>query len=124
MPGTPEHMVNLSLDYYSNIGKYDMAYRLSTYYQSETENTINNDSELLGVEHDGFALLDLSATLSAEHWNATLFVKNATNEEGTTAAFKDNHMGSNADRNFAGNNSSHDFVARPRTIGLALGYRY
>ena len=69
-------------------------------------------------------LLDLSATLSSEHWETTLFVKNVTDEEGTTAAFKNAHMGSNADRNFATNNSSHNYVTRPRTIGLSVGYRY
>jgi len=124
MPGTPEHMFNLSMDYNTSIGSYGMVYRLSGYYQSETQNSINNDSELYGIEHDGFSIWDLSATLSGDNWNATLFGKNVTDEEGTTAAFKNNHMGSNADRNFAGNNSSHDYVARPRTIGLALGYRF
>lgn len=124
MPGTPENMFNLSLDYNTNIGEYGMVYRLSGYYQSETENSINNDSELFGVTHDGFSIWDLSATLSMEQWHATLFAKNVTDEEGTTAAFKNEHMGSNASRNLASNNSSHDFVARPRTIGLSLGYRF
>ena len=124
MPGTPEHMFNLGLDYNTEIGEYGMVYRLSGYYQSETENSINNDSELYGVTHDGFSIWDLSATLSGEAWYATLFAKNVTDEEGTTAAFKNEHMGSNAGRNLASNNSSHDFVARPRTIGLALGYRF
>jgi outer membrane receptor protein involved in Fe transport len=125
LPGVAENTFNFALDYTVALDNgYQAVYRVGAYYQSETENSINNDSELYGVTFDAFSMLDASASLMADKWTATLYAKNLSNEEGTTAMFKNEHMGSSAARNLPSNNSSHAYIATPRTMGLAVSYSF
>ncbi len=125
LPGVAEHTFNLALDYTVPMNDgFEAIYRMGAYYQSETENSINNDSSLYGVTFDGFSTVEASASLVADQWTATLYAKNLTNEEGVTAMFKDEHMGSSAARNLPSNNSSHAYIATPRTMGLSVSYTF
>ena len=123
LPGVAEHSANVALNYNVPMDNgMTMDYRVSGFYQSETENSINNASELYGTTFDAFSIWEAAATLSNDTWTASLYAKNLLNEEGTTAAFKEEHMGSNENRNYGGNNSSHNYISTPRTIGMSLNY--
>ncbi len=125
LPGVAENTFNLAIDYTVQLdGGYEAIYRVGAYYQSETENSINNDSTLYGVTFDGFSMFNASASVVADKWTATLYAKNLSNEQGVTAMFKDEHMGSSAARNLPSNNSSHSYIANPRTMGLSLSYNF
>ena len=68
---------------------------------------------------------NLSMTLGNENWSASLFMKNITDEQGTTASFPEAFTGidSGTFENFYAN-TSRRYVVTPRTIGLALKYNF
>ena len=61
----------------------------------------------------------------SDDWGVSLYVKNLFNDEGTTGAFPFLAGGSNTSpsQNYFGNNSR-DFIALPRTFGMALTYSF
>ncbi|MEO0465409.1 MAG: TonB-dependent receptor [Pseudomonadota bacterium] len=123
LPGVPEHALNLALDYITPISSnVDFIGRVDGFYQSETENVLDPDV-LADESFDGFAIWDLTATLQWERWNASLFVKNVFNEDGTTGAFTSNEFGPNVAADFAGSNSR-TFIALPRTIGVSANFNF
>ncbi len=77
------------------------------------------------AEVDSFQIWNLSTTFSRDSWGASLYVKNVLNEDGTTGVFTSTAAGSStiAENNYFGNNSR-DYIALPRTIGLALSYKF
>jgi outer membrane receptor protein involved in Fe transport len=121
LPGTPEHMVNLSLVHthlFSN--GLQWINRGSMYYQGESENSILNSPDW-NKTLDSFSLWNFSTTLAGEDWSASLFIKNAFNEEGTTAEFKDGYFVTRPEDHFYGHGQK-TFIARPRTIGVSATY--
>jgi outer membrane receptor protein involved in Fe transport len=74
---------------------------------------------------DSFQVWNVSATLSWDQWQASLYVKNLFNEDGTTGTFTYLAGGSSPEstQRYFGNNSR-DFIALPRTIGVVLGYKF
>lgn len=123
LPGTPENTISAALSHTSNLdnGMYWMN-RIGFYYQSDTENAIN-DSVRFNQTMNGFSILDLSSSLSAENWTATFWVKNLTNELGSTGIFKEEYMGTSPSQNYFGNGSK-EFMALPRTIGVTVSYEF
>lgn len=77
------------------------------------------------AEIDSFQIWNLSTTFSKDSWGASLYVKNLFNEDGTTGVFTYMAGGSSTlpENNYYGNNSR-DYIALPRTVGLALSYRF
>jgi outer membrane receptor protein involved in Fe transport len=74
---------------------------------------------------DSFDVWNLSTTFGKDSWGASVYVKNLFNEDGTTGVFTFTAAGSStiAENNYFGNNSR-DYIALPRTFGLALSYRF
>jgi outer membrane receptor protein involved in Fe transport len=77
------------------------------------------------AEIDSFQIWNLSTTFSKDSWGASVYVKNLFNEDGTTGVFTFTEGGSSTilENNYYGNNSR-DYIALPRTFGLALSYRF
>jgi outer membrane receptor protein involved in Fe transport len=121
LPGTPDHMLNLSLVHTHMLSNgLQWINRGSLYYQGESENSILNSADW-NKTLDSFSLWNFSTTLASENWSASLFIKNAFNEEGTTAEFKDGYFVTRPLDHFYGHGQK-TFIARPRTIGVSATY--
>ena len=123
LPGVPKHMLNLAVDYTTEISDIETVFRVNGYIQSKSENYINNDHATYGRNHAGFGLWNASATLLLEDFDVSLFVKNIGNEMGTTASFSAAYMGTSPSQNYYGNGAK-DEMALPRTFGIAAKYRF
>ncbi len=123
LPGVPEHMLNLALNYTRPVTTgLDFVGIIDGYYQSGTNNLVEEsdpDSRSFG----GFTIWDATASLQADRWTASLFVKNIFNEEGTSGSFSVSEFGPNPSLGFYGSNSRL-FIALPRTVGLQLAYNF
>ncbi|HLF30571.1 MAG TPA: TonB-dependent receptor [Xanthomonadales bacterium] len=154
LPGTAEHVFNMSLRHEASIsGNIDVSSVLSGYYQSETLNSIGDNVCLteynaLGVcldsarstsvyyqpdsvwtrnyaEMDGFQIWNFSSTFYMDAWSASLYVKNIFNEEGTTGVFPYLRGGPNtSDSQRYYGNNSRDYLTLPRTFGVTLSYNW
>ncbi|MCF6194371.1 MAG: TonB-dependent receptor, partial [Kangiellaceae bacterium] len=123
LPGAARNTISASLTNTQNLsnGLY-WVNRVGYYHQSGTENAISS-SERFKQHFDGFSIIDFSSSISKDEWTAILWVKNLTNEEGTTGAFKELYMGTSPTQNYNGNGSK-EFLALPRTIGLTVSYEF
>jgi outer membrane receptor protein involved in Fe transport len=121
LPGTPDHMLNASLLHTHVLANgLQWINRGSVYYQGESENSILNSPDW-NKTLDSFSLWNFSSTLVGEDWSASLFIKNAFNEQGTTAEFKDGYFVTRPEDHFYGQGQK-TFIARPRTIGVSATY--
>lgn len=127
LPGTPEHTVNLALNHGTELGNgMFWTNRFDAYYQTETQNAVNADLATPGrfnVELDSFGLLNYVTTLSRDAWEASLYVRNLTNEEGVTGLFTETYMGTDPSQNYFGNGNK-QFLATPRTVGLNVTWHF
>ena len=64
-----------------------------------------------------------AATYGIGDWDATLWLKNVTNEEGVTGVYTPEYMGTSPAQNYFGNGSK-ALVTLPRTVGVTLSYRF
>ncbi|MDZ4691829.1 TonB-dependent receptor [Terricaulis sp.] len=123
LPGVPEHMLNLALNYTRPVSSgIDFIGVIDGYYQSGTNNLVEEadpDSRSFG----GFTIWDATASLQTERWTASLFVKNIFNEEGTSGSFSVSEFGPNPGLGFYGSNSRL-FIALPRTVGAQIAYTF
>ncbi|WP_022697425.1 TonB-dependent receptor [Euryhalocaulis caribicus] len=123
LPGVPEHMLNFALDYQRPLtAEYDFIGRVDGYYQSETQNAISS-SPTFAQELDGFQIWDLTATLAAEEWDVSLWVKNVFDEKGVTGVFTEAYMGSLPAAGYFGNGSK-ELISLPRTVGVSFNYNF
>jgi outer membrane receptor protein involved in Fe transport len=127
LPGTAENTFNGALDYtYGLNNGWSWMSRLSVYYQSDTENAIGDAGRAPGTlvqTLDSFSLWNFVTTLSSENWDASLFVKNLTDEEGVTGLFTELYMGSDPTTSYPGNGAK-EFISLPRTIGVSFSYHF
>lgn len=125
LPGAPENVLSLAVDntWQLNSGMSLVA-AFTAYYQSDSENFIDQ-SDMLNETFDSFTLLGASASLAAENWTATLYVRNLGDEEGATGGFPSSHWSYDTGvfENWYGN-GNRQFIVQPRTIGLRFGYRF
>ncbi len=125
LPATPSNVLSLSLDNTWSINDaVNLVGRISSYYQSESENFIDADA-LANQTHDAFSLWSASLTLISEEWSATLYGKNLGNEAGVTGAFPSSYWSydTGAFENWYGN-GNRQFITQPRTIGVSFGYSF
>lgn len=125
LPGTPENVLSLGIDNtWSLSSGMDLVARASIYYQSESENFID-DTSVLHETHDSFSLINASASLVADNWTITLYGKNLGNEEGVTGSFPSAYFGTDTgiDEGWKGN-ANRQMISQPRTIGLTAAYRF
>ncbi len=121
LPGTPDHSLNLSLLHtYSLSNGLNWINRGSVYYQGDSENSILNTPDW-NTTLASFSIWNFSSTIAAEKWSASLYIKNAFNEQGTTAEFKDGYFVTRPLDNYYGQGQK-TFISQPRTIGISAKY--
>ena len=127
LPGTSEHTLNGALEYTTELANgLGWMTRVNAYYQSDTQNALGDFGRAPGTftrELDGFTLWNVVSTVSGENWDATLFIKNLTDEEAVTGLFTEQYMGTAPAQNYLGNGNK-EFIAQPRTIGLSLTWHF
>ncbi len=123
LPGVPEHRVNGWASYGIPLGKGQLTLRGDAYYQSETDNVLNQKTSKQFYVIDDFSLFNLSATYTVDAWDVSLWLKNATDEAGITGLITDTRDGPSPSQNYFGNGSRAS-VAQPRTLGLTVSYSF
>lgn len=125
LPGSPSNTFSINMDNSWDINaNLRLVAGIDAYYQSESENFINKASQL-NETFDAFTLLGASATLAAENWSATLYVRNLGDEAGASGGFAatDWSYDTGTFENWYGN-GNRQFIVQPRTIGLKFGYKF
>ncbi|MAT93680.1 MAG: TonB-dependent receptor [Halioglobus sp.] len=125
LPGTPENVLSFSIDHTLNLDQgMDLVSRVGGYYQSESENYIDNDS-LQGEEFDSFWLWNASATLFKDNWRFVLYGKNLGDEDGVTGSFPSSYWSYDTGvfESWYGN-GNRQMITQPRTVGLSVSYAF
>ncbi len=125
LPGYPEHMGSLDVDYFHNLGSrlnLDVQYQMTVNSDILTRVGMRNNGESL----PGFAVHNLSLALSGERWTATLYSQNITNKYARTGTRQDASYIRKVPDDPAGFDLRRYFhnVMRPRTIGLDLRWQF
>lgn len=117
LPGVPDHMATWALDYERPVnfmGESMIHFRVDGSYRGSVV-TWPSPAHRRYVELPGFDMWNASLTWSNDHWRVGTYVKNITDEIGVTQVLRDFELRA-VDRV--------DFISRPRTIGVMLGYTY
>lgn len=125
LPGAPENVLSLTVDDTWSVGStMDLVVGVNAYYQSNSENFIDQES-VVNETHDSFWLLGATASLVTDHWSATLYVKNIGDVSGASGSFPSSNWSydTNVFENWYGN-GNRQFIVQPQTWGLKLGYRF
>lgn len=124
LPGTAENTATASLKHSFDMSNgLNLTTRLSAYYQSDSINSVTDTT--LQDTFDGFSIWNIGATLSNESWSASLYVKNIGNDQAITGNYPAAYMSTDTGtfENYYGNNQR-QYLATPRTVGLALKYNF
>ena len=124
LPGTAENTATASLKHSFDLSNgLNLATRLSAYYQSDSINSVTDNT--LQDTFDGFSIWNIGTTLSNENWSASLYVKNIGNDQAITGNYPSAYMSTDTGtfENYYGNNQR-QYLATPRTVGLALKYNF
>lgn len=125
LPVAPKNTFSLNVDNSWPVnGNMSFVGAMNAYYQSESENFINQESAV-NQNFPSFWLFGATASLVADNWTATLYARNLTDEEGTTGSFAASNWSYDTGtfENWYGN-GNRQFITQPRTIGLRLSYRF
>ena len=113
LPGTAEHMYTLGLDYNQALTDgMSLKYHFDGAYTSEVTNDVEVTSPTFR-EFNGYETINANLTLSTDQWTATLFGSNLTDEAGISAQRGHIHATSQV-----------EWLRRPRTVGLRVGYTF
>jgi outer membrane receptor protein involved in Fe transport len=126
LPSAPTSVLSLTLEKNWNVAtNMDFILGVNSYYQSESENFIENTGNDLSESFDDFWLLGANATLAAENWNAMLYVRNAGDEAAPSGSFPSAYFGADTGifESWYGN-GNRQFIVQPRTIGLRFTYEF
>lgn len=127
LPGVPQHMFNVALNYSAEISEsLDFYGRIDGYIQSKSEADArtSNESTWYGETLPSFSIWNLTGTVTInDNIDVSLFVKNAFNSKGITGVRSAAWGGTRPDLNYYGSGASHD-IALPRTIGLSAKYNF
>jgi outer membrane receptor protein involved in Fe transport len=124
LPGVAENSATASFQhFYEFSGGLNLTTRINAYYQSDSINSVQDTT--IQDTFEAFTVWNLQATLAGEQWSAALFVKNATNEQAVTGNYPAAYMSTDTGtfENYYGNNQR-EYIATPRTVGLALKYNF
>jgi iron complex outermembrane receptor protein len=124
LPGTSENTATASLTHHFDMSNgLGLRTQLSGYYQTDSINSIVDNT--LQDKFSSFSLWNASATLSGESWSAALFIKNLGDEQAITGNYPAAYMSTDTNifEGYYGNNQR-QYIATPRTIGLALKYNF
>ena len=118
LPGVPERMATWALDYEHPVnlmGGSLIHFRVDGSYRSSVV-TSPSPIDAQYAELPGFDIWNASVNWSNDQWRVSVYVKNIGDEIGATQVFRDFSP--------AGPGNSLDFISRPRTIGVNVGYTY
>lgn len=124
LPGTAKNTATASLRHDMELSNgLSLTTRLSGYYQSDSINSVTDTT--LQDTFGGFSIWNLAATLGNDTWSASLYAKNLGNDQGVTGNYPSAYMSTDTGtfENYFGNNQR-EYIATPRTIGLALKYNF
>ena len=124
LPGTAENTATAALQHSLDMSNgLNLMTRLSAYYQSDSINSVQDNT--IQDKFGGFSLWNFQATLSSDNWSAAFFVKNIGDEQAVTGNYPSAYMSTDTGtfENYYGNNQR-EYIATPRTIGLALKYNF
>jgi iron complex outermembrane receptor protein len=124
LPGTAENVASASLTHIAELsGGMGLTTRVSGYYQSDSINSVTDTT--VQDKFSGFSLWNASVTLDDEAWSAALYIKNIGDEQAVTGNYPAAYMSTDTGtfENYYGNNQR-QYIATPRTIGLALKYDF
>jgi len=124
LPGTAKDVATISLAHdYEFSGGLQLLSRINGYYQSDSINAITDDT--LQDTFPSFSLWNASVTLSSEHWDVALYLKNMFDEQGVTGNYPTTYMGTDTGvfENYYGNNQR-QYISGPRTVTVGLKYRF
>jgi len=125
LPGYPEHMGSLDVNYFQNIGTrmtLDVLYQMTSNSDIYSRVGLRNNGESL----PGFTVHNLSLALSGDRWTATLYSQNLTNKFAVTGTRQDASYIRKVPDDPAGFDVRRYFhnVLRPRTIGLDIRWKF
>jgi hypothetical protein len=118
-------VLSLNIDNTWQVGTdMDLIGAVDLYYQSESENFIDQAS-LVNETFDSFTLLGASVTLASGPWRATLYGRNLTDEAAPSGGFAQSDWSYDTGifESWYGN-GNRQFIVQPRTFGLKIGYRF
>jgi hypothetical protein len=101
------------MDYFQPLAASEIQYHLDGSYRSDITTALNDLNPNYTVL-EGFDLWNLSINWNVDRWQFGAFVKNLTDEGGSTGIAE----------LFNAQHTDLEFVTRPRTIGLLVGYTY
>jgi len=125
LPGAPENVISLNADNSWNLSSnLDLVVGLNVYSQSKAENFIDQASPV-NETFDSFWLLGATASVVADNWVATLYLKNLGDESGASGGFAATDWSTDTGvfENWYGN-GNRQFIVQPRTVGLKLSYNF
>ena len=118
LPGVPESIATWALDYERPVnfmGESMLRFRVDGSYRSSVV-TDSSPTSAKYAELSGFDIWNASLTWSNDQWRIGAYVKNIGDEIGITQVVRDFSIARAID--------SMDYVSRPRTIGVTVGYSY
>lgn len=111
LPGTPKSSIALGLQYANiKIAGGELLFGVNAHYQSAVLPSLSATVPIVG----GYTMLDARVSFTTDHWSATLFGRNLTDNLGITSYQDPAIFG----------NRAQAIVSQPRTIGLTVGYSY
>ncbi|MBW8191857.1 TonB-dependent receptor [Neiella marina] len=120
LPGSPEHQASFGTSYSAEIGgmPLELGYNLQSMGNIYTKVGKRNNGEALG----GYTIHNLSARLSYEEWDFTLYADNFTDKYAATSVRTD--YASIRDVNGFDLRRYGKYVNTPRTVGLRVKYNF
>ena len=111
LPGTPKSSLAVTLEYgHVQLLGGEWRYSISAHYQSRVLPTLSATVPIV----PGYTMVDTRLSYALEHWIATLYVNNLTDNLGVTS-FQDPAIFGNR---------AQAIVSQPRTVGLTVGYSF
>ncbi len=125
LPGAPGSVLSLNMDNTWNINSdMDLIVSFNAYFQDKSDSYIDQTS-VINENYDSFWLMGINATLVAENWSATLYIKNLGDEAAPSGGFPVGYWSYDTGifENWYGN-GNRQFIVQPQTIGVKFGYRF
>ena len=125
LPGAPENVLSLNVDYTWQLGSdIDLVAAADLYYQSDSE-TSSTKARRSTQTFDSFTLIGASVSLVSGRWRATLYGRNLTDEAAPSGSFPASNWSYDTGI-FEGwyGNGNRQFIVQPTSFGLKLGYRF
>jgi len=114
LPGAPKHEWNLGLNYQNTFADGQFGAGINYSYASDLTTALNKT--FADYAHlDSYEMVNAHADVTLRNWQLGVFVNNITNTLAVTGK---------RTATLYGEHGQSDFVTRPRTLGLKLGYQF